>query len=88
MKTTKKNNVKNIILSGSIIAGSVIGLSALEASATETFRYSELGSGGELRSELLKTVSSGIMTFDMKCGEGKCGEKKAKDKKKDKPGNN
>ena len=54
MNDKKKNTVKNILLTGSIVAGSVLGLSSLNAANVETFKYSELGSGGELRSELLK----------------------------------
>lgn len=92
MNDKKNNKVKNIILTGTIVAGSVFGLNTLNASATDTFRYSELGSGAELRSELLKSDATDMRMIDLscgedskakeskskeaKCGEGKCGEKK------------
>lgn len=86
MNNKKKTTLKNIILTGSIVAGSMLTINALNA--TETFKYSELGSGGELRSELLNDNVSDYRALDLecgeeaktkdaKCGEGKCGEKKA-----------
>lgn len=78
MQNKKKNTAKNILLTGSIIAGSVFGLGALNANATETFKYHELGSGGELRSELLNNTSSDIIALELDCGED---TKKAADTK-------
>lgn len=88
MNNKNKNTVKNIILTSTIVAGSVLGLSSLNVNATETFKYHELGSGGELRSELLNNYSSDIIAIELECGEdtkkaedGKA--KKADDKMKD-----
>ena len=78
MQNKKKNTAKNILLTGTIIAGSVFGLSALNTNATETFKYHELGSGGELRSELLNNTSSDIIALELDCGED---TKKATDTK-------
>ncbi len=78
MQNKKTNTAKNILLTGTIIAGSVFGLGALNANATETFKYHELGSGGELRSELLNNNSSDIIVLELDCGED---TKKAKDTK-------
>jgi uncharacterized low-complexity protein len=87
MNDKKKNTVKNILLTGSIVAGSVLGLSSINAANVETFKYSELGSGGELRAELLHNSVTDIRAIEMNCGEkstdsktkdAKCGEKKAK----------
>jgi len=76
MNNNEKKTLKNILLTGSIVAGSVIGLSGLQANATETFKYSELGSGAELRTELLQTSSSDLRTIDMSCGEDSKKDKK------------
>lgn len=80
MNDNTKKTVKNILLTGSIVAGSVIGLSGLNANATETFKYSELGSGAEVRTELLQSSSSDIRMIDMSCGED---HKEAKKEKKE-----
>lgn len=87
MNDKKKNSVKNILLTGTIIAGSVLGISSLNANTVETFKYSELGSGGELRAELLQNSVTDIRAIELSCGEkttdtkskdAKCGEKDAK----------
>ncbi len=78
MQNKKKNTAKNILLTGTIIAGSVFGLSTLNTNATETFKYHELGSGGELRSELLNNTSSDIIALELDCGDD---TKKATDTK-------
>lgn len=80
MNDKKKNTLKNMILTGSVVTGTILGLSNLQANATETFRYSELGSGGELRSELLNSGSNDIRAIHMSCGE----HSKTKDAKADK----
>lgn len=81
MNDKTKSTLKNILLTGSIVAGSVIGINTL--SATETFKYSELGSGGELRSELLNSNTNDYFALDLSCGDAtkaKEGEKKAEGK--------
>ena len=74
-----------------MIASAIMGLSGLTATAGNLFSYNALGSGAEVRSELLGSSSS-ASTFELKCGGKKdssskmkdhsCGEKaKAKDSK-------
>lgn len=88
---------KKSILAGSVIASAILGLSNITASATNLTSYSPLGSGAEVRSELINTPSAinafelacGAKSKDAKCGDkakakdGKCGEGKCGDKKKD-----
>ncbi len=86
MQNKKKNTAKNILLTGTLIAGSVIGLGSLNANTLETFKYHELGSGGELRSELLNNFSSDVIALELDCGEDtkkSADTKKAKDKNAD-----
>lgn len=89
MNDKKKNSVKNILLTGTIVAGSVLGINSLNASNVDTFKYSELGSGGELRAELLQNSVTDIRAIELNCGEkttdtkskdAKCGEGKEKAK--------
>lgn len=84
MKKERKNNLKNI---GLVTGG--IALSALSFNATANeplFEANALGSGGEIRSELITTVNpltagNDFLTIEAKCGEKsktnetKCGEK-------------
>lgn len=85
---------KKSMLAGSLIASAILGLSNLNANASTLTNYSALGSGAEVRSELLNiTVSSNGL--ELKCGadsnkaahgkgkDGKCGEGKCGDHKKD-----
>ncbi|MCT4624557.1 MAG: hypothetical protein N4A46_13130 [Schleiferiaceae bacterium] len=88
-KNTKK------LISGSIILGSVIGFGGVQAA--ELFNYNDLGSGSEVRAQLLQSeraidnaieLSCGEKTegksTEHKCGEGKCGEKAKKSSKEGK----
>lgn len=72
-----------------------LGATTSEASAAELFTVNHLGSGSELRSNLIDINSDFIaenkmvsnLNVELKCGEGKCGEgkcgegKSGKDKK-------
>lgn len=73
-----------------------IGAATSEANATELFTVDHLGSGSELRSNLIDLNSDFIVENKMvsnlnvelkcgegKCGEGKCGEGKSGDDKKE-----
>ncbi|MDZ7778077.1 MAG: hypothetical protein U5L09_21895 [Bacteroidales bacterium] len=73
------------IVTGTIVAGT-FSVSA-QAGQANLFDYQNLGSGAELRSELLEMNSARYKTFEMKCGgkeeakkdkssEAKCGEGK------------
>jgi uncharacterized low-complexity protein len=91
-------NSKTSVLTNAIIAGAIAGLSSLNASASgNLFTYSSLGSGAELRSELLNISSPALKVGELECGkskttagkkdttkmgEHKCGEGKCGESKK------
>ena len=68
---------KKSIFSGSVIASAFIGLASLSANASSLTNYSTLGSGSEVRSELLEQTCG---AKDAKTTDAKCGEKDAKTK--------
>lgn len=86
---------KSTLVTCSMIAGALLSVSAVKASSL--MEYNALGSAGEVRSALVKSIdatcgekkatdSKDNKAKDAKCGEkkakdGKCGEKKAKDGK-------
>jgi uncharacterized low-complexity protein len=78
-----KSNQKKL-LKGSLIAGALITVAGVQVNATNLFEYDDLGSGSELRQELIAKATSydTERTFEMKCGEGKCGETDKTDTKK------
>lgn len=94
-------NSKKLKNSAAIVTGTLLASTfSIEAQGVNThlFEYDNLGSGAELRSELLQMNSERYKTFEMKCGdkktevskknkssEAKCGEGKcgAGDKKAD-----
>lgn len=85
---------KKNILRSTIIASAIIAVSGLSANANTMFRYSNLGSGEVVRTNLSKQargansleLSCGAKSKtdstktgkDGKCGEGKCGASKTK----------
>ncbi len=78
---------KKSILSGTLVAGVLLTAGSLSVSANDALQFSDLGSGSEIRSNLLETQQNKIAvmvesTFfaDVKGLEAKCGEDK-KDKK-------
>lgn len=93
-KQSKKSGL-GALITGTILSGALFGASSLNAA--EMFSYNDLGSGAELRSELLNASNSGMKAFEAtcgekkaegdskaaehKCGEGKCGEGKCGEKK-------
>lgn len=75
---------KKTLITGSIIATSL--LAGLSADAKPSFSADHLGTGGELRAQLLGDIVPSPLfdkIDDLKCGEGKCGDKKADAKSKD-----
>jgi uncharacterized low-complexity protein len=87
---------KKSMLAGSLIASAILGLSNLGANASTLTTYSALGSGAEIRSELLNIAPSNSNRIELTCGakdstkaghgkakDGKCGEGKCGDHKKD-----
>ncbi len=85
---------KTKLVSCSMIAAALMSVSAVKA--TSLLNYNALGTAGEVRTSLVKSIEAtcgekkaetkDAKTKDAKCGEkkakdGKCGEKKAKDGK-------
>jgi uncharacterized low-complexity protein len=86
---------KSTLVTASMIAGALLSVSAVKA--TSLLEYNALGTAGEVRSSLVKSIEAtcgekkaetkdAAKTKDAKCGEkkakdAKCGEKKAKDGK-------
>jgi len=80
---------KKSLITGSMIAGALFATANLNANAADLFRFSNLGTGEEVRSQLLGS-SSNALHLELKCGEkgkadstaakkgkdGKCGEGK------------
>ncbi len=88
MKTRKER--KNGLLKSVVLSGMIAGAIPFAANADNLFNYEDLGSGSQLRSNLIqKYVSptdaisntSENFVFEAKCGEGKCGEGKCGEKK-------
>lgn len=85
---------KKSMLASTIIAGAIIAVSSLSVNANGLFRYSKLGSGEEVRTNLLKRAG-GANSLELSCGaksktdsmktskDGKCGAAKTKAKGKD-----
>lgn len=73
MKNTSKN-----ILKGTLIAGALVGAASLTAAPANMFNYNDLGSGSEVRANLIERAlnNSSNLFLELKCGEGKCGEGK------------
>lgn len=92
------NNSKKILKS-SLLVGSIVSLGGLQANASEMFNFNELGSGSEVRANLLQSERAIESTIELscgeksskkesksseaKCGEGKCGEHKAESSSKE-----
>jgi uncharacterized low-complexity protein len=81
---------KSSLVTCSMIAGALLSVSAMKAN--NLLEYNALGTAGEVRSALVKTLEAACgekkddKAKDAKCGEkkagdAKCGEKKAKDGK-------
>lgn len=83
MKNSEKKSVN--VLKGSLIAGALFGVSALGATTSSSlFSYEVLGSGAEVRSEILSSETTPHANFDMNCGEKEGKEsKESKEKAKE-----
>lgn len=91
MKTKKEN--KNGLLKSVVLSGMIAGAMPFAANADNLFSYEDLGSGSQLRSNLIQKYVSPTdaisntrenFVFEAKCGEGKCGEGKCGEKEGDK----
>lgn len=87
MERKEKRNISKNLLKGTLVAGAFFGVSSLTAATTSSlYDYDALGSGSEVRSEILGTTHQATLpgnNFELNCGEGKCGEGKCGDEKKD-----
>lgn len=97
MKTMKTNFKSTAVLAGALVTGTATSF-AMTNSTRDLLSYSNLGSGAEVRTELIKLndVTNGLESAtnalklieqncgEGKCGEGKCGESKEKTEKSDK----
>jgi uncharacterized low-complexity protein len=76
---------KSSLVTCSMIAGALLSVSALKAN--NLLEYNALGTAGEVRSSLVKTLEAACgekkdeKAKDDKAKDAKCGEKKAKDAK-------
>jgi uncharacterized low-complexity protein len=77
---------KSTLVTCSMIAGALLSVSAVKASSL--LEYNALGTAGEVRSALVKTIEAACgekkedaAKTDGKAKDAKCGEKKAKDGK-------
>ncbi len=91
-----ENKRKSRIVTRTLVAGALITGSAFTMNISNAFSFNELGSGNDVRSQLMNDVSKTIMTTDQncgektkegktkeaKCGEGKCGEESKKQESK------
>ncbi len=66
----QKSNFRKNILKGTLFAGALLSVSALSATPSQSnlFDYSALGSGSEVRSELLHSNASPTDIFEANCG--------------------
>lgn len=90
----KKMETKKSILSGTVIATAILGAASMKANINH-FEFSSLGSGSEVRANLINELPSAVKYSDLACGEkkdnkttdtkkakdGKCGEGKCGDSK-------
>ena len=87
MERKEKRNISKSLLKGTLVAGAFFGVSSLTAATTSSlYDYDALGSGSEVRSEILGNTlqaTSPNNNFELNCGEGKCGEGKCGEEKKD-----
>lgn len=92
-----ENKTKRNFIKGTLVAGALLSITALNATpnASNLFDYNTLGSGAEVRSEILHSNANPFNSFEAKCGEksgekaegkkaeAKCGEAKCGEKKAD-----
>lgn len=92
----RKNSAKGVrhLAVVSIIAGSLTAMTPVDAAASDTFDFSLLGSGAQVRKALAgfgpsqidgRSIAFGTdsKSGEGKCGEGKCGEGKCGDEGED-----
>jgi len=73
-----KKTKKASILKGAILTGVIAGLTPLSVNSSALFTYDVLGSGAEVRTQILEEKTSDGTVYELKCGT----EKKEDPKKK------
>ena len=86
MERNEKWNISKNLLKGTLVAGALFSVSSLTAATTSSlFDYETMGSGSQVRSELLSSPSAtSTANYQITAGENKtmdasCGENKTKD---------
>ncbi len=77
-----KSNKKASILKGAILTGVIAGLTPLSANSSALFSYDVLGSGAEVRTQILEEKSVSGTVYELKCGSEKEESKKKKSETK------
>jgi uncharacterized low-complexity protein len=95
MKTNRSNLKSAVLITTTVVGGTALSFGANGTNANELLEYSSLGSGAQLRTEILDNnrISSKALErmnsettvkfSELKCGEGKCGEGKCGEDKKE-----
>jgi len=72
-------NSKSLIFSGALVAGAVISLSATEISTSQTKGFSDLGTGSDVRTNILFDKEDfKVNVFEMKCAATETQQKSEK----------
>ena len=86
MEKRESRNISKSLLKGTLVAGALFTVSSLSAATTSSlFDYDAMGSGSQVRGEILNSpLASSMNNYNMTAGESKtqeanCGENKTKD---------
>lgn len=86
MKRKESHHISKNLLKGTLVAGALFTVSSMSAATTSSlFDYDTMGSGSQVRSEILNSPSSSSMNnynltaSDSKTLDASCGENKTKD---------
>jgi len=76
-------NKKSLIFTSALVAGAVISISAADLTTSQSIRYSDLGTGADVRTNILfEQQDFDVNVFEMKCA-AKETDKKTDEKSKD-----
>ncbi len=66
-----ENKKRSSFIKGTLVAGALLSVTALSAmpSSSSLFNYNALGSGAEVRTEILHSNANPFNNFEAKCGE-------------------
>lgn len=77
MRKSKVSRRLGAFVTSTLMTGAIAGSTA---QAHELIGFEDLGSGAEVRADLLASPSTGFKSPEAKCGEGKCGDENAETK--------